>query len=290
MADANPILDYIAKGYRYKETLPTAFRTKDLDFMARGAKYATSVGMPEIGFTSLANRILVEGRSDAGANEFNYNNPKASVVYDKVLAAGFPQYVAIYAGAVTDKADVAKRLGISFDEAWNGTGRSKDSGKTGKDYAARMQQMAGAVNDPRNADFVSYINRAAEGQLQPKEKLAKMTTQDIMKILYGRNDEANDLLSFNKSNLAKDFTQTSEKLTGKKEIPVDPADPKPRGLVYEQSVADVLAAVIRNKAGLNPRGPGDWGDTRKWIEKSPELQQVFDVLAQPALKQLGIEK
>jgi len=216
VAEFNPILSSAVKAYRHKEAVPKQFDSGAVVRTAQAAGYAVQIGMPRIGLDSLAARMLTEGREDAGVNEYNTDNPKAKEMFDKMRSAGFDQKQAAYAAAVVDKDMVAKRLGIPFDEAWNGTGTSR-YGRTGAQHAARSSQQLEAPNDPKNADFKSYVERAASGKLTKEEKLAVASPRDIAEAIYGILGNSNDLTSFGKDNMSRALIHEYSKIA-----PTDP--------------------------------------------------------------------
>ena len=62
------------------------------------------------------------------------------------------------------KQNTADRLGISFAEAWNGTGTNVNK-QTGKDYAKDWEAQKAAAAHPKNKLLMDLINRAyADGQ------------------------------------------------------------------------------------------------------------------------------
>lgn len=180
---ADPIPDYI-KGYRAGESLPKKFEIEDILKMSAGIGAALKAGMPTTGATTYLNRVLLEGRADAGANSYNTNNPRAKKLYQTLSDQGVSEPAAIYAAAILDKTEVAKRLGISFDEAWNGTGVSQ-YGTTGKDYADRAALFAKVQDDPRNAGLRDVITRGITGSLSPREATIAKTDDQILSEITG---------------------------------------------------------------------------------------------------------
>lgn len=173
MQELNPIL----KAYRKSETLPTKFSLPELVGMLNGINVGLDKGMPSSGATKLGDKILLEGRSDAGTNEFNTNNKKAVELYNTISQEFSSRGVetpigAIYAAAVLDKESVAKRLGIPFELAWNGTG--KKGAADGKRHSSRADQMQGAIDDPRNVNLRDLITRGIAGNLTPTEQATQV--------------------------------------------------------------------------------------------------------------------
>lgn len=189
MASQNPILQYLIQGYRAGETLPISFeRSRVLD-MANGIRIALDQGMPVEGRDLYTKKILLEGRWDAGTNEFNYNNPRAKALYEKTLAAGASPRAATYAAAVLDKLEVAKRLNIPFELAWNGTGRVVDkkgvAQADGQRHTERAKLFENVTKDPRNADLVETVNRVTSSGPTDQEAMLMLGADKIVEALAG---------------------------------------------------------------------------------------------------------
>lgn len=163
------------------ETRPTKISRADLYGIASILNKAEEAGMPKISSQELANRVLLEGRGDAGGSAFDRNKKK----YRDIDAAlgGFsakeqtnfstgPGFAATYA----DKVDVSNRLGIPLDKAWIGTGKVTPT-YGGNEYAQRGEAHRYAAAHPKNASLVDYIERARSGKLTPQE-IAMAEIQD----------------------------------------------------------------------------------------------------------------
>jgi hypothetical protein len=317
MADPKPVVGSYIKAYRSGETQPLTFHTSEISELAKGAAYAAkNFGMPEIGVTGLADRILLEGREDAGTNEFNWNNKKAADLYTKMVNAGFSEKTATYTAAVLDKDQVSKRLGISFDRAWNGTGSNgMDKNESYQDRAARM---AGASNDPKNEQFKAYINRAATDSLLPIEKLSQATPLDIVQKLYGiiskdrdePNIRDNTIGNDGAINISDPFTAVIKNALDKV-LGVDTSDGTQQKIkdltsltpqrtskgtieytnpmLNEMTVSELLGTIIKGKAGI-PFAPKKelLDDPRLNKNISPTLSTILDSIADDSLRQLGI--
>ena len=173
MPELNPIL----KAYRKNETLPTSFSMDELVGMLNGINVGLDKGMPASGATMLGDKILLEGRADAGTNEFNRNNSKAAALYEAISQEFSSRGVdtpigATYAAAVLDKESVAKRLNIPFELAWNGTGKRGDA--DGQRHSDRSVKMKGAIDDPRNINLKDLIARGIAGELTPTEQATQI--------------------------------------------------------------------------------------------------------------------
>lgn len=132
---------------------------------------AMELGMPAISAEQLVNKMLVEGRADAGTNQYNYNNPKAKKLYETLVGRGYDDKSATFAAAVLDTDQRAKRLNKPFEEVWNGTGTSAYTKRTGAQHAQRSEELKGAATAPKNADFLDFVKRAISGNLTPAENL-----------------------------------------------------------------------------------------------------------------------
>lgn len=185
---------------RFGETLPLKLDRASIIKMAQAAAVGEQLGMPAIGKSELFNKIALEGRADAGANEYNYNNAKAKVIYDAMKDMGFSGSAAIYPAAVFDKNQVAKRLGIPFEKAWNGTGRVISDGTyslsnsvlprgvvmaDSERHYKRSEAMKGAKDDPRNKEVTDLISRAMSGDLTGQEQLLVMPDKVLANAITG---------------------------------------------------------------------------------------------------------
>lgn len=183
-----------AQGYRKGETLPIHMSLADLYSMAKVAQAGRNNGMPAWGQTNLLDKMLLEGRADAGYNEYNRNNRRAVALEGDAWkeASQSPLYlnqrISGYPAAVLDKDETARRLHIPIERAWNGTGRNAETGRTGAQHAQRAKQMGGAQDDPRNADLKDFMERAAKDQLTPKEKLGVMAGNNQLNELFHEQD------------------------------------------------------------------------------------------------------
>lgn len=183
---AEDILPRIIKGYRTDvktgklETLPTKLDRSQILAVASGLDKAVQEGMPKIGKDKLANKILLEGRADAGTNEYNVNNKDAAALFTKLVDSGIPKLGASYAAAVLDKSQVAERLKIPFERAWNGTGKSAETKRTGQQHADRAAAFGSPEKDPKNADLLASIRRAASDQLTPQERILLMERDNTL--------------------------------------------------------------------------------------------------------------
>jgi hypothetical protein len=189
MASQNPILQYLIQGYRAGETLPVSFERAAILDMANGIRIALDQGMPVEGKDLYVKKVLLEGRWDAGTNEFNYNNPRANALYKKTMAAGASPRAATYAAAVLDKLEVSKRLNIPFELAWNGTGRVVDKKGVavadGQRHAERAKLFENVTKDPRNADLVETVNRVASSGPTDQEAMLMRGADKIVEDLAG---------------------------------------------------------------------------------------------------------
>lgn len=188
-------LNPIIKAYRKNETLPTKFDKTELVRLLNAVSIAAKSGeFPEVGVKTLGDKVLLEGRADAGANEFNVRNQQARDMYD-FIATKLPASLAdpTYAAAVVDKAQVAKRLNIPFELAWNGTGKTAVA--NGARHTARAVQMQGAIDDPKNVELKDLITRGVEGNLTSQEQALTVPSNILRAIFAGVS--ADNLISGN---------------------------------------------------------------------------------------------
>jgi hypothetical protein len=183
MAD---ILPRILKAYRAnpatgkKETLPKSFDRGEIINLTRGMDTSLALGMPAVGKAEVVNKILKEGRGDAGTNSYNVDNPKAVALFQKLVQDNITAPLgAAYAAAVLDKSQVASRLGTTFERAWNGTKTSSVTGKSGQWHSDTYNQSRAAKDFPENAELVDLVKRSASNNLTSQEHLLAMDNKKL---------------------------------------------------------------------------------------------------------------
>lgn len=177
------------KAFRNKETRPLNLDVETILRYAVATQEADRTGqLPKVAKEQFVNKILLEGREDLGTNNYNSNNKQAKNLYEYLVAQGIDPYAARYPAAMLDKSQVAKRLGIPLEEAWNGTGRS-GLGRTGAQHAARAEEHKNADKDPRNKELVDMVARAFNDTMTSQEQLMVMNTERLTKALIGLPDE-----------------------------------------------------------------------------------------------------
>jgi len=152
---ANPQNRWGAKD-RLEPTATVLDKGRALEY-AHAIKQAEQFGGPKLTPKELANYFLVEGRSDAGFNGIDEKNKKVGALADKIGKMGFGDEGSEFAAHMWDKHQTANRLKIPLPVAWNGTGKSSESNKTGWDYNKRYQESMYAVDHPKNAEFLNTI-------------------------------------------------------------------------------------------------------------------------------------
>lgn len=176
---ANGLFSEYVKGYRADpkgkfggkdrlETLPIKFQKSEMYSILKGLKDAEKLGMPKLSDQQLANMFLNEGRSDAGYNQYDVNNPRAQKLYEQMREKGYDSLSSGFAAAVLDRSDVAKKNKVSFDEAWNGLGVTSE-GRTGRQNAERLAAGSYAPTVAKNSDLMSFITKARSGTLPQEE-------------------------------------------------------------------------------------------------------------------------
>jgi hypothetical protein len=161
------------KGGEGIETQPTNVSRNSAYDIVSILEQAQKAGMPPVSVRDLADMIMLEGRGDAGANGYDWRNPRTKA-FVKQLADANPgnSNGPTFAGAVLDKTETSKRLGIPFAKAWNGTGKIPGTNWGGTEYAQRAKEFKGtsALDHPKNAPFMDFLQRAMEGKLTPQEQ------------------------------------------------------------------------------------------------------------------------
>jgi hypothetical protein len=169
-------LSYYRSGTNPKNTSPDGLETRPSNSATRGPvdterlyNYARGMSVAKkLGLTSLTPQefaafALKEGRSDLGNNGVDYSNPKKTNALMSKLTEYVDPQTAEFIALVQEKTDVAKRKGITLQEAWNGTGKST-FGISGKQYSQDWNNHLKAVNSPKNKQLLDFINRAYRGE------------------------------------------------------------------------------------------------------------------------------
>lgn len=272
-----------APGYRAGETLPSQFNLAELYSMARSAQAGREHGMPAWGQDKLLDKVLLEGRADAGYNRFNTNNPRAvslnQIVRGDLLNSTVPvkEHAMGYPSAILDKTEVADRLGIKRERAWNGTGKSNDTGRTGAQHAQRAAQMAGAQDDPRNAAIKDFMTRAAKDDLTSPEYLAVLTNSRSPK-----NGGYYD--AFNDSPETVKKIMRSAGLDLPESVQKDLTNPQYLSAAYlnRSGVKSPAKPYPWEKPDLNKPGSPTYYERARYNDIQQELQRIE---AQPGVKQ-----
>lgn len=189
----SPNISPITKGYGYTanpkhgtagvQNLPTAIDTRELYWTLMGAEAGKAAGAPAWSADpiTLLTKVLIEGRGDAGVNEFNVNNKRADALYNTVNSQlsspameAMASTAAMYPAAALDKTELAARRNIPVERAWNGTGKSAATGKTGQQHADKTAAALkiGLATVPQNVAILDYVTRGLTGKLLPQEHLA----------------------------------------------------------------------------------------------------------------------
>lgn len=195
------------KGGEGIETQPTSVSMNGAYDIVSILEQAQKAGMPPVSARDLANMIMLEGRGDAGANGYDWRNPRTKAFVKQLADANPGNSIGpTFAGAVLDKTETAKRLGIPFAKAWNGTGKIPGTNWGGTEYAQRAKEFKGtsALDNPKNAPFMDFLQRAMEGKLTPEEQ-KRATIQRLEETgshLSGFNFDKSDKL---KKKLADEF-------------------------------------------------------------------------------------
>lgn len=275
MADSKPTID----AYRAGETQPLHLDVAAIMRISRATQAGLQHGMPEIGAKQLVNKILLEGREDAGTNEFNTNNKHAADLYKAVRDSGVGGHSAMYPAAVLDKAELAKRLNIPFELAWNGTGVNSHNGADGQRHAARAAQMADADKDPRNAGLVDLVNRSMKGDNTSKEQLLAMPDEDVIKSILGQN-----AIEEGTGAITKEGVETLKQRVNDIATNLN-YDDKQRDAVqrnitlFPNEVIRSLPTIYKQAAGIDTSG--DVTRSQGWaggIKNDPASKEVMDVM------------
>jgi hypothetical protein len=147
------------------ETQPTKLNSFEIYAHVRALAGAKKLGVPQLSAQELTALALKEGKDNFGALWTDENNKDSMRVFS-ALEPKVGNSAANFAALVAEKKATAKRLGIPFAEAWNGTGHSyADKNTTGADYARNYgtHYMKAALH-PKNRPLLNLIQSALDAE------------------------------------------------------------------------------------------------------------------------------
>jgi hypothetical protein len=199
-----------AYGYGKKtkkmETTPHKYDKETMNYFIQGMRAGEKYGVPQLDKQTLAGMAMQEGPTHAfGFNEnmFNKNNKQAVQVKEKLIADGISPRAATFAASVFDKQQVAARKNVPFEMAWNGLGVNA-YGQSGKQYAELVGKQKELLQDPKNASFVSWLDKAYDMSF---DSPAEAYATNISKV----DETVIPNASFFKSNLQKKLIEKGYK-------------------------------------------------------------------------------
>ena len=280
---ANPKNLYGAKDRM--ETLPTEFDKYTLGNYVKGMQEGKPYGVPQLTREQLANIALHEGRDDFGLNLANSENKNAMKIAKALRDKGVSEDGALFAAAVYDKHQVANRLKIPFEHAWNGVGVTSE-GRSGADYAKEAKQMNYAASHPKNAEVIDYIDRVMGNKLTPQE----ITLNQVRAYEEGDGVRGSML-----GGTLKNIGYRSHMMENIK-------DPNALKMLRD-SDPDILQTIVNNKIreahGINPApivktidgktipGEYDMATNTSIAVEHPEISAYIDKTVQDAIKTIG---
>lgn len=232
------------------ETLPTKLDKNEMYNILSAFKDAEQLGMPKISDEQIANMFLNEGRSDAGFNSFNKNNPKATQLYEGLKQKGHDELGSQFAAAVLDKTQTAKRLGKDFNEIWNGTGISQE-GRTGAQNAQRMSNTQYAATAPKNSELMSFIQAARNNSLSKEDALTVSTANSLNQGTLLGGMQKSEIKAYIVNSLAESDPQAAKYIKNLSE-----------GAVYQLVQNDLL-----NKNNIASREPNLFSFSQMFLDK-----------------------
>lgn len=157
------------------ETLPTEFGGPELYARIRAMRLGEEYGVPQLTPEQLAALALKEGMRlsgvfgvnsvwDEGAKTLLDYDPHMAgdkELFDALMERGIPELAAAFAVRLANKDKLAKRLGIPFETAWQGTGATPYEPKGA--YADSMKHFYKAATAEPNRALVDFI-RSAYGE------------------------------------------------------------------------------------------------------------------------------
>lgn len=188
---------------------PTMIQNQ-ISAMRAGEKY----GVPQLTPQQLKTFYSLEGRSDMGFNDVDFNDPKALAIAEKLKADGFHPDQAYYAAALYNKNNQAQRLNAPLPRAWNGFGTS-EYGKTGLDYNHAFDAFGKVVNQPMNKEFSNIIDQAHANPIMPTPAKPQAQQQSQFPSQMPNVDIMGNVTGFKKGGKVKPFRDMSKVLIQK---------------------------------------------------------------------------
>jgi len=139
------------------ETLNTGYDKETMGHLLDAYKTAVKqYGVPQLTPKELTAMALVEGRSNFGYNDFDYNDPQAVKIQQGLIKQGFDPYAAGFPAAIMNKQQLADRLNKPYFQVWNGAGRDAVA------YNKRVENAMDVVAHPKNAELYQYIQSKSD--------------------------------------------------------------------------------------------------------------------------------
>jgi hypothetical protein len=139
------------------ETLNTGYDKETMGHLLDA--YRTAVkqyGVPQLTPKELTAMALVEGRSNFGYNDFDYNDPQAVKIQQGLIKQGFDPYAAGFPAAIMNKQQLANRLNKPYFHVWNGDGPAAAL------YNKRVEGALDTVEHPKNSELYQYIQSKSD--------------------------------------------------------------------------------------------------------------------------------
>lgn len=166
------------KGKEGIESLPTYYHTGLMNQFLKTYTKAKDLGAPDIAPEKLAAMALIEGRHDIGYNEWNTANPRAKKLYTTLIQNGANPRAAGFSAAILDKTELAKKLKIPFEHAWNGLGKNVYEG-TGVEYAKKVKDAEGIISHPKNQPLFDFFKSRASAEEIEQPKMASADSVEM---------------------------------------------------------------------------------------------------------------
>jgi hypothetical protein len=134
------------------ETMDTGYDKETMGRLLDAYKTAIDkYGVPQLTPKELTAMALVEGRSNFGFNDFDFNDPHAMKLQQSLMKEGHDPYAAGFPAAIMNKQKLADRIDKPLFQVWNGAG--PDAIK----YNNRVTGALETAEHPKNSNLYQFI-------------------------------------------------------------------------------------------------------------------------------------
>lgn len=261
------------------ETTPHKYDKETMNFFIQGMRAGEKYGVPQLSKDTLAAMAMQEGPTHAfGFNSklFNTNNKEAVKIRDKLVNEGVPSAAATFAASIFDKQQVSDRKKIPFAMAWNGAG-TNSFGQTGRQYAQFVEKQRELVKDPKNAEFVNWLNQVYDTNFSSPSEAYASNISKVDESIIPNATSFKELLQ--KRLLDKGYTEDAKALQG-----LDDFEVRAVALNMYKKLADVAPSQTSSTSIDRSKviSKGTWVDMNRYKQAVDSMNQTTkDIAANP---------